>query len=198
MADKQITDYTEETSIVSGDWFLVQKGATGQYVKVDASNILPAGSVTSTKLANSAVTDAKRASMSFTDVYHNTTQSINTATWTAALLNSETTDTDGWHSTVTNTSRITITESGNYLVIGGFRIPSVADGNLVGGLIAINGTRIESTGGSFSSATGSEYIPVTMLKVLTAGDYIEVHAYQASGGAANIADARLTVIKLSN
>lgn len=198
MANKQIKDYSEETTMVAGDWFLVQKGTTNVTNKVSASNILPAGSIDTADLANDSVTDEKRPRMKFADVYHSTTQSIATATWTSASLNTETLDPEGWHSTVTNTSRITVAEAGLYAISGGFRIPSVADGNLVGAILAVNGTQLNGTGSSFSSATGSEYLNVHTYRVLAANDYVEMQAYQASGASANIADARLTVVKLSD
>jgi len=59
MANKQIKDYSEETTMVAGDWFLAQKGTTNVTNKVSASNILPAGSVGTVDLANDAVTATK-------------------------------------------------------------------------------------------------------------------------------------------
>lgn len=188
MANKQIKDYSEESTIVSGDWFLVQKGTTNVTSKVSSSNILP----------DDSVTDAKRPRMKFADVNHSTTQSINNNTWTSALFNTETLDPEGWHSTVTNTSRVTVAEAGLYSISGGFRIPSVATGNLVGGMLAVNGAQLLDTGNSFGSATGAEHINVHTQIVLAANDYVEMQALQVSGGSANIDDARLTVVKLSD
>lgn len=59
MANKQIKDYSEESTMVAGDWFLVQKGTTNATNKVSASNILPAGSVGTVDIANDAVTATK-------------------------------------------------------------------------------------------------------------------------------------------
>lgn len=47
-------------------------------------------------------------------VYHSAAQSISTGILTALALNSETTDTDGMHDTVTNNSRVTIQKPGRY------------------------------------------------------------------------------------
>jgi len=49
MANKQPKQFSEETTVVSGDWFVMQKSSNDVVVKVDASNIVP----------NDAVTDAK-------------------------------------------------------------------------------------------------------------------------------------------
>ena len=54
MADKQIKQLTEETTVVSGDWFVLQKTSNDDTVKVDADNILPNLSVTNAKLATGA------------------------------------------------------------------------------------------------------------------------------------------------
>lgn len=47
-------------------------------------------------------------------VYHNTTQSMTSATDNAVAFNSERWDTDTMHSTVSNTDRITFTTAGTY------------------------------------------------------------------------------------
>lgn len=51
MAQKQIKQYTEETTPVSGDWFLMQKASNDETVKVGAENIAPDGTITPDKLA---------------------------------------------------------------------------------------------------------------------------------------------------
>jgi|SRR5690349_7007690 len=48
-------------------------------------------------------------------VYHNTTQSMTSGADNVVVFNSERWDTDGMHSTVTNTGRITFTTAGLYV-----------------------------------------------------------------------------------
>ncbi|MBF6049812.1 hypothetical protein GO001_32300 [Streptomyces sp. NRRL B-1677] len=50
--------------------------------------------------------------------YQTTAQSISNPTFTSFTLDTEVVDSDGGHSTVTNTSRYTATVPGTYLVIG--------------------------------------------------------------------------------
>jgi hypothetical protein len=46
MAQKQIKQFTEETTPVAGDMYLMQKASNDETVKVDAENIIPDGAVT--------------------------------------------------------------------------------------------------------------------------------------------------------
>jgi hypothetical protein len=57
MAQEQIKQQNEETTVVSGDWFLMQKASTDETVKVDAGNIVPDGTVVPNKLMASTGTD---------------------------------------------------------------------------------------------------------------------------------------------
>jgi len=50
MAQEQIKQQNEETTVVSGDWFLMQKASTDETVKVDAGNIVPDGAISYIKL----------------------------------------------------------------------------------------------------------------------------------------------------
>lgn len=51
----------------------------------------------------------------FASVYHNTTQSIGSGFATAIVFNSEYSDSQGWHSTSSNTDRITVGSAGYYM-----------------------------------------------------------------------------------
>lgn len=50
MADRQIKQLTEETSVQSGDWYLIQKASNDETVKVAASNINPSQGVSSANI----------------------------------------------------------------------------------------------------------------------------------------------------
>lgn len=101
-------------------------------------------------------------------VYHNTTQTVNGA---GILFNSEIYDTDAYHSTVTNTERITIPAGlgGLYLLEYGTNVTSVATGEFC--RININ------SGGNISlneGDTNSGYISGTAVYPLVATDYVQV------------------------
>lgn len=118
-------------------------------------------------------------------VYQTADQSISNATFTAITFNSETFDTDGFHSTTTNTSRLTVPagKAGYYLVTAQLAY----NGNAAGqrqAEVTVNGAG--GFGKFIQLNAGSSYVPqpkgVTILN-LSVGDYVELNAYQDSGGA---------------
>lgn len=113
------------------------------------------------------------------------TQSISNNTSTLITWNSENFDTSGFHSTSTNTSRITIPsgKAGYYLFTSYGFFADNATGNRRMDLRK-NGSLIRSwptpaTTNTFSGLT------ITCLLNLAVGDYIEIAAFQSSGGALN-------------
>ena len=117
-------------------------------------------------------------------VYSSATQSLTNNVLTALTWDTETYDTNGFHSTSSNTSRITI--------------PSGFDGKYrIGGLVSFhpNGTgrrelQLYKNGAALSYGNtvignGSEFIGTYMdwSTTLVAGDYVELYALQSSGGA---------------
>lgn len=124
------------------------------------------------------------------------TTSVANATWAAIPLDDEDYDAPGWHSTSSNTSRITVQQTGWYLLSG---VINWAGNNVGrrGAEIYINGARVNSAGIyaliSPSIRNGSDVAapaPVvvmapTQFAYLTAGDYVEIWGYQNSGGALN-------------
>ncbi len=114
-------------------------------------------------------------------VTHSTTQTLTTSTNTPIVFDTEATDTDGMHSTVSNTSRLTAVTAGYYILTGHIPFASNATGSRHA-WISINGaaTRIAWTGvpaisGLVTSvgASGSVFLNV--------GDYAELMGYQSSG-----------------
>jgi hypothetical protein len=114
-------------------------------------------------------------------------QSINNATWTAVTFNSEFFDTDAYHSTSSNTSRVTI-PSGK---AGKYRLTVNNQWALNGsGVRALN---IYKNGASTFYApevagNSSYYVGASMTYLFDAAvaDYFEVYVYQTSGGALNV------------
>jgi hypothetical protein len=114
------------------------------------------------------------------------TTSIANNTTTAILFNSEEFDTDAYHSTSSNTSRITIPagKAGKYAINAAFWIENNANG----------GRRIDifKNGSIYARSQmppdGVSQISLTLNLVmdLAVSDYIEVHIFQNSGVALNI------------
>lgn len=120
-------------------------------------------------------------------VKETTAQSIPNNTWTALTSDEENFDVGGLHSTVTNTSRLTIPtgESGKYRVTCTINFVGAATGTRAVG-IGKNGA---SPTFPLSSQLGSASVAPSMggstLLNLVAGDYVEVKVLQDSGGAIN-------------
>jgi hypothetical protein len=117
------------------------------------------------------------------------TQSLADSTWTALTMDVEQWDTGAMHSTVTNTSRVTIPtgQGGHYAFMGqcGFAANATGVRKLA---IARNGTRIWSVTLP-GTASDNLVLHVNAMYPATAGDYFELHAYQNSGGALNAGSA---------
>lgn len=121
-------------------------------------------------------------------VYHNTSQSVATATWTSLAFNSERYDVGTMHSTSTNTSRITIPSGGDgvYSIGGSMQF---ANGSSTGVRVAgilLNGATYLQTNGFNSVTSDATSVVVQCDYKLAAGDYIQLQAYQTSGGLLNV------------
>jgi hypothetical protein len=135
--------------------------------------------------------DALYAAAARCQVFHNTTQSITTSVETALLFNSEDHDDYAMHSTVTNTSRLTIPTGmgGVYLVSAAATFTAAATGTR---LIRIrkNGTTfVSSFSSSPANSVGNACVQAHCLVVLAAADYVEATVTQDSGGAINVGHA---------
>ena len=115
----------------------------------------------------------------------NSTQSIASGTDTVVTFNSEDFDTDGFHSTVSNTGRITIPsgKNGKYLVNAGGFFNNIT-GNKEGRLYK-NGSQIVTNGIS-GSQTGVAGFWINYIISLVATDYIELRVVQNTGGNADL------------
>jgi hypothetical protein len=118
-------------------------------------------------------------------VYASALQAISNATGTDITFNTESIDTDSFHSTVTNTTRFTIPAGlgGKYLVSGSVRFNPNATGRRLVGIEKNGGTGVtyEGTPGASSFIT----LPVQGIFTLAAADYVELNVYQDSGGTLN-------------
>lgn len=114
-------------------------------------------------------------------VYHNANQTIATTSNVALAFNSERFDTDSMHSTSSLTSRITFNTAGLYLVTGQMVWVAAAAGNRQAG-IRLNGTTF--IGVVLEPAAGGDTpaLVVSTLYKFAVGDYVELMAFQNSGG----------------
>lgn len=156
----------------ANDWRLYFK-SDGLYVVDDAGT--ETGPLVDSASAGSSFTGAK--------AYNSSTQAVNTTT-AALTLDSEEFDTDAFHSTSTNTSRMTIPSGlgGYYRLSGGtfFSAGAAWVGFRLNGTTAIRG---------YSSASGSSYRSLSAVVNLAVGDYVELLA--TTNATANVGHASL-------
>jgi hypothetical protein len=119
-------------------------------------------------------------------VYHSAHQSLASGILTMLAFDSERFDTDGFHDPVTNNSRLTIPVTGLYFLWGNvaFAANSTGKRHL---LIQVNGsTNIGEHRTLSVSGTAQTRMMASSVYRLTAGDYVELAAYQDSGGALDV------------
>lgn len=133
--------------------------------------------------------------------FHSTTQSLTTGVVAACALDSESFDVGALHDTVTNNSRFTIPAGGDgvYVAIGSVYFAGSGAGTGRFLYLAVNGAQVEVVGWPPNANNIRPQIVGTLS--LVAGDYLQLWAYQDSGGALNIGAAspnqtRLSVIKV--
>ena len=113
-------------------------------------------------------------------------QAVANTTYTSITYDVETFDTDGFHSTVSNTSRITIpTGLGGYYLVA-FQMTWTANGSgfRLARIYRNNTTAVYLTSITGSSVIANSIVGTTTLN-LSAGDYIELQGYQDTGGNLN-------------
>jgi hypothetical protein len=118
-----------------------------------------------------------------TSLYKSTDQNVVTATWTALTWDTEFFDTDTFHSTSSNTSRITIPsgKGGKYSLT--FSLETEANGTGIRlSEFYKNGTSWKVMSNVTPSAAHNNTQLGTFVIDLVATDYIEVFVYQTSGG----------------
>lgn len=110
-------------------------------------------------------------------------QSIANNTVTSVTWDTETLDTDAFHSTSTNTDRITIPsgKAGKYMVGFTLTYTGTSTGIRVG-QIRKNGTSVSQTNVQSVSGNGNTVLTKTHVINLAVGDYLDLQAYQNSGG----------------
>ncbi|GAA3032062.1 hypothetical protein FHS39_002601 [Streptomyces olivoverticillatus] len=116
--------------------------------------------------------------------YQTTAQSIPNATFTSFTLDTEVVDSDGGHSTTTNTSRYTATVPGTYLVVGTAGWSGATTGyrrcriTLNGGVVPGAAVGTDATN---AVLCGQSVTAIVVMNGTT--DYVEVQGAQSSGAA---------------
>lgn len=124
----------------------------------------------------------QRVPFSGASVYNSGNQSIPDATYTALTFDSERHDVGGYHSTSSNTSRLTVPETGYYHIKISVGLASGTGHRYV--KIRKNGTTDIAGDVTFGTG-GTNFLHDSTSALLTSGDYVEALVYQASGGSMN-------------
>jgi len=114
-------------------------------------------------------------------VYNNADVSIANNSSTILAFNSESYDTDSMHDNTTNNSRVTIKTAGKYVVVGFIKWSSNSTGRRQISIM-VNGSQKETIEDS-SNTAHHHYQQVVAEMSLSVNDYLELQAYQNSGGA---------------
>lgn len=128
--------------------------------------------------------------------FRNTAQAITNATWTTINFDQEEWDSGGLHSTSSNPSRFTISTSGKYVVIAYVAFAFNGSGRR-GTLFRVNGGGTDRNPTLLNpTTTGTANFGLTNSTVMSfsAGDYLEVFAWQDSGGSLNVPNANMQLV----
>jgi hypothetical protein len=120
-------------------------------------------------------------------VYHNANQSVPNAAYTVLAFNSERIDTELMHDNSTNNSRITINTAGDYVASALVAFAAHAAGTR-GIEIRLNGSTVLAAAqmeAVSEASTGTILSLVMPPYTFAENDYLQVLAFQSSGGALN-------------
>ena len=154
-----------------------------------------------TQSSNSFSCGTSGASLDISARVTNTSQSISNNSATVVTYGSETFDTDTIHDTGSNTSRLTATTAGKYLILssGSIGCNTTGDRQI---RLRVNGTTTIAnvTGKSTVCANEAHYMQVSAYYNFSATNYVETLVYQDSGGsltfAADGADGSFSMVKV--
>lgn len=122
-------------------------------------------------------------------VYHSAAQSATSGVSLWLAFNSERYDTDAIHDTATNNSRLTCQTAGIYLVEATLAFAANVTG-VRGAQLLLNGTTNIAIVREPAATGGHEHLlTISTTWAFAVNDYVEVLAFQSSGGALNVTAA---------
>lgn len=125
------------------------------------------------------------------------TQTISDNSATAVLFDTEVSDTLGWHSTVTNTDRITPTFAGLYLVMGYFRFVGIGTATTrLMGTITKNGS-VQVRDDRYAGPGDPKFTVSFVLELNGTTDYVGLTSFQNDGGSRDIDLTEMAVVLLN-
>jgi len=160
---------------------------------VDTSMVDLLGGTTGQVLSKTSDTDmaftwiaAAGSSYSGASVYNSAYISIANNTDTILTFNTENFDTSSYHSTVTNTSRLTVPATGKYLITVNIGFSNNATGYRYAQIKKNGATNVCTVGLNYSpSGTYDVQLSNSVIVSATTADYFELQVYQNSGGSLN-------------
>lgn len=131
-------------------------------------------------------TAASAPSYSGASVYNSAYISIPNNTDTVLTFNTENFDTNSYHDTSTNTSRLTVPADGKYLITANVGFAANATGYRYAQIKKNGSTNVCQVGINFTnSGTFDTQLTATTVVNAVTSDYFEIQVYQNSGGALN-------------
>jgi len=170
---------------ISAIWVGTTAGDTDYYTSSSAKSRLGIGSAYQFMQVNSGATAPEWGGLQFASVYHSTTQNITNATPTALVFDTEIVDAQGWHSTVTNTSRFTIGVTGYYVFSTSFLYSAAGGSGSYHDTVELykNGVSVFSDRRWNDVNAYSKMFTITFPIISgSATNYFEVYLEQNSGG----------------
>ena len=119
-------------------------------------------------------------------VYLTANQSVASAGWAKLAFGAEAYDHGGLHDNATNNTRLTAPVAGVYDVSGIVEFAASSAGNRDVTILKNNTTIVAYVTRSPTAGGYPIYVPITTKVALQAGDYLELRAYQDTGGALNV------------